>query len=309
MCKNKHYMQHLAEEAGFDPARLDRDYNAKATVLPEAFAAEMVRYREASVAPRADWGRHFDVVYDEESGQRIDIFGPASRSGLNPVFVFIHGGYWRALSKEDSAMMAGMLAAEGIATVAVDYRLAPEVSLAEITREVRAALAFVWHHGREYGLDPDRISVGGSSAGGHLAAALLAEGWQDEFGLPQDVVKFAMPVSGLFELAPVAATFPQEWMKLSPADVDRLSPIRHIPARGCSITVAWSEHEADGFKRQSRAYADCWAAAGGEVKAIEIANRNHYDILMDWCSPETEMSQALLAGIRNIGSSASRNAL
>lgn len=261
----------------------------------------MVRYREASVTPRADWGRHFNVVYDEESGQRIDIFGPPSPSELSPVFVFIHGGYWRALSKEDSAMMAAMLAAEGITTVAVDYRLAPEVSLAEITREVRAALAFVWHHGREYGLDPDRISVGGSSAGGHLAGALLAEGWHADFGLPSDIVKFAMPVSGLFELAPLAATFPQEWLNLSPTDVHQLSPIRHIPARGCPITVAWSQAEADGFKRQSRAYAGCWAAAGGEVKAIEVANRNHYNILMDWCSPETEMSQALLAGIRNIG--------
>lgn len=291
----------LAEEAGFDPARLDRDYNAKATVSPEAFAAEMARYREASVASRAGWGRHLDLVYDEESGQRIDIFSPGSVSGPCPVFVFIHGGYWRALSKEDSAMMAGMLAAEGIATVAVDYRLAPEVSLAEITREVRAALAFVWHHGRDYGLDPDRISVGGSSAGGHLAGALLAEGWHGDFGLPQDVVKFAMPVSGLFELAPLAATFPQEWLNLGTADVDQLSPIRHIPVRGCPITVAWAEHEADGFKRQSRAYAESWAAAGGEAKTIEVANRNHYDILMDWRSPETGMSQALLTGIRNIG--------
>lgn len=291
----------LTEEAGFEPARLDRDYNAKATVSPEAFAAEMVRYREASIAPRADWGRHFDVVYDEESGQRIDIFGPPSQSGPCPVFVFVHGGYWRALSKEDSAMMAGMLATEGIATVVVDYRLAPEVSLAEITREVRAALAFVWRHGRGYGLDPDRIAVGGSSAGGHLAGALVAEGWQDDFGLPSDVVKFAMPVSGLFELAPLAAAFPQEWLNLGPADVDQLSPIRHIPVRGCPIAVAWAEHEADGFKRQSRAYAESWAAAGGEARTIEVANRNHYDILMDWCSSETEMSQALLTGIRNIG--------
>lgn len=298
---NKNYVPRLADEAGFDPARLDRDYNAKATVSPDAFAAEMMRYREASVAPRRDWGRHFDVVYDEESGQRLDIFGPPFRSVLSPVFLFIHGGYWRALAKEDSAMMAGMLAAEGIATVTVDYRLTPEVPLAEITREVRAALAFVWRHGREYGLDPNRITVGGSSAGGHLAATLLAEGWQDEFGLPKDVVKFAMPVSGLFELAPVAATFPQEWLNLSPVDVDQLSPIRHIPVHGCPITVAWAEHEADGFKRQSRAFADCWAAAGGEVKAIEVANRNHYNILLDWCSLETEMSQELLAGIRNLG--------
>lgn len=291
----------LSEEAGFDPVRLDRDYNAKATVSPEAFAAEMVRYREASIAPRADWGRHFDVVYDEESGQRIDIFGPSSPSEPCAVFVFVHGGYWRALTKEDSAIMAGMLAAEGIATVVVDYRLAPEVSLAEITREVRAALAFVWHHGRKYGLDPDKIAVGGSSAGGHLAGVLIAEGWQDDFGVPSNIVKFAMPVSGLFELAPLAATFPQEWLNLTTADVEQLSPIRHIPQHGCPITVAWAENEAEGFKRQSRAYAESWTAAGGKAKTIEVANRNHYNILMDWCSPKTEMSQALLTGIRSIG--------
>jgi arylformamidase len=65
--------------------------------------------------------------------------------------------------------------------------------------------------------------------------------------------------------------------------------------------VAWAEHEADGFKRQSCAYAESWAAAGGEAKTIEVANRNHYNILMDWRLPETEMSQALLTGIRNIG--------
>ncbi len=301
MRNNEHHIRDLAEQADFASADLDRDYNAKATVSTKAFAAEMQRYRQASVEPRARWGRHFDLVYDEESGQRIDIFGPSSGGGLNPVFIFIHGGYWRALSKEDSAMMAGMLGGEGIATVVVDYRLAPDVSLAEITREVRAALAFVWRHGPRYGLDPDRITVGGSSAGGHLAATLLSEGWQGELGLPKDVVKFAMLVSGLFELGPVAATFPQEWLNLSPAEIDQLSPLRHVPALGCPITVAWSDQEADGFKRQSRAFADCWIAVGGRVTELEVADRNHYNILMDWCSSKTEMSQALLTGIRSVG--------
>lgn len=300
MLENEPNMRNLAKEMHFEKARLERDYNAKATVSPEEFATEIQNYRDASLETRENWGRYFEVVYDQKSGQKIDIFGPQSRIELSPVFVFIHGGYWRALSKEDSAMMAGMLAAEGIATVVVDYRLAPEVSLAEITREVRAALAFVWRHGRDYGLDPDRITVGGSSAGGHLVGALLAKGWHDEFGVPRDVIKFAMPVSGLFELAPIAATFPQEWLNLSAEDVNLLSPIRHIPANGCPITVAWSEAEPDGFKRQSKVYANHWAAAGGDVQMIEIANRNHYNILMDWCSPETEMSQALIAGIRRI---------
>lgn len=294
-------MTPLSSEARFEPARLERDYNAKATVSAEEFAAQMQRYRAQSVAQRDRWGQHLDVMYDAASGQRIDIYAPPASQRLLPVFLFIHGGYWRALSKEDSAMMAGMLAAEGVATVVVDYRLAPDTSLAEITREVRAALGFVWHNAQHFGLDRERITVGGSSAGGHLAAALLATGWQAGFGLPADVVKFGMPVSGLFELAPLAATFPQQWLRLGADDIDALSPIRHIPQQGCPIIVAWAQHEADGFKRQSRAFADCWSKAGGAVTPIEIANRNHYDILLEWCSPETELSQALLAGIRAIG--------
>jgi len=294
-------MPNLTLEAGFAPARLARDYDAKATVSAEDFAEQMRRYRTESVAQRARWGRHFDVVYDEESGQRLDIFAPSPPHGLLPVFVFIHGGYWRALSKEDSAMMAGMLAAEGIATVVVDYRLAPAVSLREITREVRSALRFVWRNAQQFGLDPERITVGGSSAGGHLAAALLAEGWQDSFGLPASVVKFGMPLSGLFELAPLAATFPQQWLQLAANDIEALSPIRHIPAHGCPIVVAWSQHEPDGFRRQSRAYAECWKRAGGAVTMIEVADRNHFDVLLDWSSSGTELSRALLAGIRNTG--------
>lgn len=301
MIKDIHSPSPLSSEAGFDPARLERDYNAKATVSVEEFAAQIKRYRAESLAQRDQWGRHFDVVYDAESGQRLDIFAPRIAQKMLPVFVFIHGGYWRALAKEDSAMMAGMLAAEGIATVVIDYRLAPEASLAEITREVRAALGFVWRNAQQYGLARERICVGGSSAGGHLAATVLAEGWQQGFGLPADVVKFGMPLSGLFELAPLAATFPQQWLQLGPADIDALSPIRHIPQQGCPITVAWSQHEADGFTRQSRAFADSWAEAGGVVTRIEVANRNHYDILLDWCSPETELSQALLKGIRALG--------
>ncbi|MDN3714087.1 alpha/beta hydrolase [Paracoccus cavernae] len=90
-----------------------------------------------------------------------------------PVFIFVHGGYWRALSKRESAMMAGMLAARGIATVVVDYRLAPEVDLAEITREIRAATAFVWREGARFGLDP-RASA---SAAVPPVAILWARSW------------------------------------------------------------------------------------------------------------------------------------
>ena len=286
----------LISEGTWPRERIVVDYNARATV-GDSFPEEMRAYRETSDDVRGDWLRFADVVYDRESSQTLDIFGPEIGGRLRPVFLFVHGGYWRALSKHDSAMMAGMLAKAGIMTAVVDYRLAPTVTLSEIVRELRAALAFLWQNAGRYGIDRDRIHIGGSSAGGHLTGMLLADGWHEEFGVPEDVVKSAMPMSGLFELAPLAASFPQEWLSLDEQQVDSLSPIRHLPRLGCPILVAWAEKEAPGFKRQSTGFAEAWSELGHPVETLEIPGRNHFDILMELRSEETALSQALLAMI------------
>jgi len=283
----------IVEEAGWPRERLDRDYNARATIPVAAYEAEMLRYRAMSDAARESHATHLDVVYDEESGQALDIFGTAAGE-LRPVFVFIHGGYWRALSKRDSAFMAGMLAKHGIASVAVDYRLAPETSLTEIVREVRAAIAFLSKNGRTYGLDPDRIFVGGSSAGGHLTGTVIAGGWQKDFGVPDDVVKGALPVSGLFHLGPIAKSYVQDWMRLDDAAVGALSPAETLPERGCPIVVAYAAGEADGFKRQSVDYDRQWREAGFSSELIEVQRRNHFDVILDLADEDTELSRALL---------------
>jgi arylformamidase len=286
----------LISEGTWPRERLDVDYNARATV-GDNFPEEMRTYRETSDEARSACLRFADIVYDHASSQTLDIFGPESADGLRPVFLFIHGGYWRALSKLDSAMMAGMLAKAGIMTAVVDYRLAPTVSLCEIVREVRAALAFLWQNADRYGIDRDRIHIGGSSAGGHLTGMILAGGWHADFGVPENAVKSALPISGLFELAPLAASFPQEWLSLDDKQVDGLSPIRHLPRFGCPILVAWAEKEAPGFKRQSTAFADAWKDLGYPIGTLEVPHRNHFDILMELRSPETVLSKALLAMI------------
>lgn len=283
----------LMTEGTWPRERLDVDYDARATV-GDRFPDEMRAYRETSDEVRGAWLRFADIVYDHESGQTLDIFGPEIGNGLRPVFFFVHGGYWRALSKYDSAMMAGMLAKAGIMTAVVDYRLAPTVPLSEIVREVRAALAFLWQNASRYGIDRDRIHVGGSSAGGHLTGMLLAGEWHEEFGVPENVVKSALPMSGLFELAPLAASFPQEWLSLDEQQVETLSPIRHLPRLGCPIMVAWAEKEAPGFKRQSAAFAGAWKDLDHPVQTLEVQGRNHFDILMELRSEETALSQALL---------------
>jgi len=283
----------LIAEGSWPRERLDVDYNARATV-GDRFPDEMRAYRETSDEVRGDWLRFGDIVYDDESQQTLDIFGPRPDTAPRPVFLFVHGGYWRALSKYDSAMMAGMLAKAGIMTAVVDYRLAPTVSLSQIVREVRTALAFLWRNADRYGIDRDRIHIGGGSAGGHLTGMLLAGGWHQDFGVPENLVKSALPMSGLFELAPLAASFPQEWLSLDEQQIDSLSPIRHLPRRGCPVLVAWAEKEAPGFKRQSAAFAEAWKDLGHPVQTLEVPERNHFDILMELRNEETALSQALL---------------
>lgn len=288
-------MSVLAEEANWPREVLDRDYGARASVTPEVFEAAMRDYRSRSEEMR-DHATHVDVVYDEQSSQTIDIYGTGATP--RPVFVFIHGGYWRMLSKHDSAFMAAMLAKQGIATAVVDYRLAPEVSLDEIVREVRAAIGFLWKNGKDYGIDPDRIHVGGSSAGGHLTGAVLSSGWHEGEGVPEDVIKGALPISGLFHLAPIANSFVQDWIKLDAAAVARLSPAANIARVGCPIVVAYADGEPDGFRRQSTEYDRLWREAGFASELMQIPGRNHFDVLLDLAAEDTVLSKALVRLIK-----------
>jgi len=275
----------LKKEGDWPRGQLDADYTARDCVNPEAFARIIADYAALSSPAKGLPGTRLDIPYDPASNARMDVFGAGQGGG---VFLFIHGGYWRALSKDHSAFMAPMLAARGVATAVPDYTLAPAASLTEITRQMRAAFAHLWHHADDLGIDRRRIVVGGSSAGGHLAAALAMPGWQVAFALPADAVRAALPISGLFELAPIAASHVQEWMALTADEVMGLSPARSIPGTARSL-VALAEAETAGFQRQSAAYA---AALG--ANCLTIPGRNHFDVILDLVEAESVLSRRLV---------------
>jgi len=278
-------------DAHLDAALIEADYDARATVSGDRFDAIIAEYFRFSDQAAALYMEAEGVVYDP-CGERLDILGDGGTG--RPAVIFIHGGYWRALSRQHSRFMAPMLAAQGVATVVPDYTLAPQASLPEITRQMRAALAHVWHNADGLGIDRTRIFAVGSSAGGHLAACLASGGWQGGFDLPQQALAGCMPISGLFDLAPVARAAPQAWLNLNAQDIHDTSPLRHIPVQGCPMVVALAEKEAAGFARQCRAYADGWLAAGHPVDHMVIEGRNHFDVVLDLCSDQRDLSRALL---------------
>ncbi len=267
---------------GFDQKTLNREYSARDTVPNlDPYIAEYAR-RSAEARDRLEC--RTDIAYGEHPDEVVDIF-PAGDGA--PVLVYIHGGYWRMLSQKESAFMAPGLVNAGAAVVTVNYSLAPGASLDEIVRQCRAAVAWTWSHASEFGGDPNRLFVCGSSAGGHLTGMMVAGGWREQAGLPPDAIKGAVPLNGLHDLEPVRLSNVNEWAQLDEASARRNSPIHHLPETGCPLVISYGTSETSEFKRQSRILADAWKDRGWTVDIFEHPGRNHFDIVFDLDDPES----------------------
>ena len=124
------------------PAQIDAQYKASAAV-PDAMAL-MRGYTERSREARERLRCTLDIPFGPTLDETLDIF-PAERAGA-PVFVFIHGGYWRAFTSKDFSFVALGLQPLGITTVVVNYSLCPKVTIDEISRQSRAAVAWTLRH-------------------------------------------------------------------------------------------------------------------------------------------------------------------
>jgi len=197
------------------------------------------------------------------------------------------GGLTGSLFKEFAFTLAGAV------VVSVNYSLAPAVTLDRIVDQNRRALAWIHHHIAEYGGDPSRIHICGSSAGGHLVGALLAGGWHAGYDVPPGVVRGAAPLSGLFDLRPLVHTHINEWMRMSDADAIRNSPALHLPQAGCPLVVSYGESETDEFKRQSDDYLAAWRARGFPGRYVPMPGTNHFDIVLTLNDPNSPLTQAI----------------
>lgn len=277
-----------------DPAALaayfDIQYNARASVVDYAQYPRL--YRALSDAAHACTPCHRDVAYGSAANERLDIF-PAARAGA-PVLLFIHGGYWRALSKADSAFMAPALTAAGACVAVLDYDLAPAVTLDRIVDQARRALAWLYRHAGEFGGDPRQLYASGSSAGGHLVGMLLAGGWQAGYGLADNVLRGALPISGLFDLEPLRSTHINQWMQLSADDARRNSPLFHLPDKGAGqLLISHGALESAEFAWQSATFLDAWRARGFIGRRVDAPGKNHFDVVLELGQPGTPLYQAV----------------
>ena len=259
----------------------DSLYNNRALV-PD-FADHFARWQSASQAVRNQVACTLDVAYGTGVNETLDIF-PAAKPHA-PVVVFIHGGYWRSLDKSDHSFVAPALQAMGACVVIVNYALCPStqgqtVTVPDIALQMTRALAWTHQHIAAHGGDPARITLAGHSAGGHLAAMLLATDWKKvNAKLPVHLVRKALSISGLFDLAPVRkAPFLQASLQLTPKHVRQASPALWASPRQRTLFTVVGGLESGEFLRQNRLIHQTWGPRTVPVcEALEGCN--HFSVL------------------------------
>ncbi len=248
-------------------------------------------YADRSQQARVQLRGQLNLRYGAAPTQRLDLFVPTTEQAP-PLLLFIHGGYWQELSKEESAFSAADCVQAGIAFAALDYTLAPQASVAQMVDECQEALAWLRGHSATLGVDGRRIVVAGSSAGAHLAAMLALRAPGQLAG--------AVLVSGIYELEPLIGTSINSALGLDTAAAQALSPALMAAGAFPPSIVAWGEVETAEFKRQSQAFAAQLRQAGTPCREIEVPARNHFDVILDLAKPGTNLGDAVQAFLHSL---------
>ncbi len=274
----------------FDPVWLDSQYNNRARIADHAQV--FARWAQASARARQEHDSHLDLRYGDDAAETLDIF--PSHRGEAPVLVFIHGGYWRSLDKRDHSFIAPALMRAGAMVVVPNYGLCPTVAIEIIVMQMVRSLAWVYRHAAQYGGNPARIVVAGHSAGGQLAAMMLACKWPDVAGdLPATLVRRALSISGLFDLEPLRhAPHLQADLRLTHRSAQRLSPAR-FPAPAGELHAVVGALESEEFLRQNALIRQAWGARAVPV-CETVPACNHLTIVDGLADPQARLHQLAL---------------
>ena len=257
---------------------IDQEYNPRFIVEN---TDELIQcYFTESQRVLREYSNRSGVAYGPTPSETLDIF-PAEKL-CSPIHIFFHGGYWHSLTSRDFAFVAEGLVRNGITAVLVNYALCPSVNIDEIVRQSRAAVAWTYRNAEDFGGNPERISVSGHSAGGHLTGMLLSTDWGKKYGLPPNLIKGFLPVSGLFDLNPFPFSWLQPKLLLTSEQVLLNSPVFLKPRHTPHVMVAVGADESHEFQRQSKNYTILLQKHGVPAEYLSMPGKNHFNIIHDF---------------------------
>ncbi|WP_298850996.1 alpha/beta hydrolase [uncultured Ruegeria sp.] len=261
---------------GFSQAELEQEYSPSSMIGGD-LTPYLAAYESLSTEARDRLSVQEHLAYGEGPAQVLDFF-PAPGRGA-PLHVFIHGGYWQALSQRESAMMAPSVIETEQSFATLNYTLAPMARLDQMVDECRQALLWLASQAEALGFDPSRVTLSGHSAGAHLAAMVMANssGALARSGLR---IRDVILISGVYDLEPISLTSANEPLKLSPVEIHDLSPILQVPRPGPRYRVTVAENDTSEFIRQSRDYAERLRKSGHAVSFDLQRGTHHFDIIL-----------------------------
>ena len=271
----------------FDPAfaraDLDAQYDTSKQLPDGNVGAYFADFDAASDRARASLTIERDIAYGSGERETFDFF-PTVGGAQAPLFVWIHGGYWRRMSKDQFSFVAAPVVAAGGAVAILNYPLAPGPSLDEIVDAVDRGFTAAVAHARARDIDVARTYVGGHSVGAQLAATVAA----------RHTVAGMLVVSGLYDLEPIRRSYINEWIAMDEATAHRHSPLQ-LPPHDCGpLVAAVGAIEGAAFAEQQRRYVEAWRAWGGDAREIDAPNHNHFSIVLELGFAERPLTLALL---------------
>jgi arylformamidase len=218
------------------------------------------------------------VAYGPTEIEKLDIY-KTNRPNA-PIAIFIHGGAWKNGASKDSAYMAEMYLAAGANFVIPDFVAVQNAggSLMTMAGQVRRAVAWVYKNAASFGGDLKRLYLMGHSSGAHLGGTIVITDWQKDFGLPSDILKGALLISGMYDLKPVRLSKRSKYVNFDDATEEALSTQRHIDKIVTPLIIAHGTLESPEFQRQSREFAAAVKAAGKPVEFFVGEGFNHFEM-------------------------------
>ena len=266
------------------------EYNNRARVpehpqIFERWTREGAAYRdEATKEGRAEIG----LKFGPSPRQTIDLFKPKG-GGNGPLALFIHGGYWRSLEPASFSQTARGMNQHGVTVAVSGYDLAPQVTIGQIIEQTQKAVLYLW---KKLG---KRIMVSGHSAGGHLAACMIATDWKKlDSNAPADLTPVCYAGSGLYDLEPLLHLAGNAEFKLDAAEARRISPLVWPVERGRVLDAVVGGDESSEFLRHSKTIADGWRAKGVETRYEAIPGMNHFTICDPMEDPNSAMTKRMV---------------
>lgn len=272
---------------------LARRYNNGAAV-PDWADTLLPRWQRESEQVRADAAGARDVAYGPLPRNRFDVFAPKriAPAGGWPTLVFIHGGYWQRLSKEDWSVIAAPFVASGMAAVILGYTLCPQTSIRGIAGEIESAVTHLWNNALDLTINRDRIALAGHSAGGHLTAWCMATDWSAH-GLPATPFVSATAISGVFDLEPLVPIYLNDALKLTHDEALAMSPAYRERCVLCDFTAAVGGAELEEFLRQNQLLGKLWK----NVTEWELPGLNHFTIIDELTRDDSALFKRAAAGL------------